>query len=226
MWRALAQLGRSLPSSTRVVVLDAEGPSFSAGLDRAMLADGLAGEPSLTQLAAAPEPEVDRQIEEFQQAFTWWRECDAISIAAVQGHAVGAGFQLALACDLVVAADDAAFAMRETTLGLVPDLAGTHPLVHAVGYSRALELCVTGRWVAAQEAVDVGLALAVVPVADLVAATDDLVAAILAAPDGAVRATKALLANAQVAGPEDQRRAERSAQYARLRALSAASERP
>jgi enoyl-CoA hydratase/carnithine racemase len=219
MWRALAQIGRSLPASARVVVLDAQGPSFSAGLDRAMLTDGLPGEPSLTALAAAPQPEVDRQIEQFQEAFTWWRDCAAITVAAVQGHAVGAGFQLALACDLVLVAADAALAMRETTLGLVPDLAGTHPLVRAVGYSRALELCATGRWVAAQEAVDLGLALAVVPVTELAAATDDLVAAILAAPAGAVRATKQLLANALVATPHDQRRAERVAQYARLREL-------
>ena len=57
---------------------------------------------------------------------------------------MGAGFQLALACDLRVVADDARFAMRETSLGLVPDLGGTQPLVEAVGYSRALEICVTG----------------------------------------------------------------------------------
>ena len=53
---------------------------------------------------------------------------DLVSIAAVQGHAIGAGFQLALACDLRVVADDVQFAMRETSLGLVPDLTGTHPL--------------------------------------------------------------------------------------------------
>ena len=76
-----------------------------------------------------------------------------MSIAAVQGHAIGAGFQLALACDLRVVADDVQFAMRETSLGLVPDLTGTHPLVGLVGYARALEICVTGRFVHAEEAV-------------------------------------------------------------------------
>ena len=62
-----------------------------------------------------------------------------VSIASVQGHAIGAGFQLALACDLRVMADDALLSMRETSLGLVPDLGGTQPLVDVVGYARALE---------------------------------------------------------------------------------------
>ncbi len=70
----------------------------------------------------------------------------------MQGYAIGAGFQLALACDLRVLADDARFTMREPALGLVPDLTGTKPLVELVGYSRALEICATARWVAADEA--------------------------------------------------------------------------
>ena len=67
-----------------------------------------------------------------------------MSVAAVQGHAIGAGFQLALACDLRVLADDAKLCMKEPTLGLVPDLTGTKPLVDIVGLPRALELCLTG----------------------------------------------------------------------------------
>ena len=97
--------------------------------------------------------QLDATITAFQRGFTWLRDERVISIAAVQGHAVGAGFQLALACDLRMVADDARFAMRETSLGLVPDLTGTAPLVRAIGYSRALEVCVTGRWIGAEEAV-------------------------------------------------------------------------
>ena len=71
-----------------------------------------------------------------------------MTIAAVQGHAIGAGFQLALACDFRVLAEDVQFCMAETGLGLVPDLGGTLPLVRLVGYSRAAEICVTSRRVA------------------------------------------------------------------------------
>ena len=102
---------------------------------------------------------LDAAIAGFQEAFTWWRRPDLVSVAAVQGHAVGAGFQLALACDVRVVADDVQLAMREPSLGLVPDLVGTWPLVQAVGYSRALEICLSGRWVGADEAVAIGIAL-------------------------------------------------------------------
>jgi enoyl-CoA hydratase/carnithine racemase len=216
-WRALADFGRALGPDVRVVVLDSMGPSFSAGLDRRMLdGAGRSGMPSLADLAAQDERTIDAAIAEYQRGFTWWRQSAAITIAAVQGHAVGAGFQLALACDLIICADDARFAMRETSLGLVPDLGGTGPLVAAVGYGRALEICVTGRWVGAQEAVDLGIALAAVPSVELQSAVSDLSSALLAAPAGAARDTKALLRNALTAAPDEQRAAERAAQIRRL----------
>jgi enoyl-CoA hydratase/carnithine racemase len=185
-----------------------------------MLGAGIDGEPGLAELAGLPQDALDRTIDGFQQAFTWWRDPQVISIAAVQGHAVGAGFQLALACDLRVLADDAQLAMRETGLGLVPDLGGTQPLVDAVGYSRALEICSTGRWVGAEEAVSLGLATVVVPRAELDAATDDLVAALLVAPADAVRATKGLLRGATSRTYDEQRAAERAAQAVRLGQLT------
>ena len=204
----------------RVVVLRAEGPSFSAGLDRAMFADGLDDEPSLTALASGGDEEIDATIAGFQAAFTWWREVDAITLAAVRGHAVGAGFQLALACDLRVVAADATFRMAETSLGLVPDLAGTGPLVDLVGYSRALEICVTGRPVGAEEAVRLGLAEAVVDGDGLLAAVDTLVRALTSAPSGSAVATKHLLAGAVGASSADRLAFERAAQSRRLRALA------
>lgn len=223
-WRALAAVGRTLPADVRVVVLRAEGASFSAGLDRAMLAsEGIPGEAGLLQMATMPEADADALISTYQDAFTWWRRSPAVSVAAVQGHAVGAGFQLALACDLRLVADDAEFAMRETSLGLVPDLGGTAPLVAAVGYPRALEICATGRWVGAEEAVRLGLAQLAVPRDELGDATDDLVSALLAAPAGAVAETKALLAGAAERDEEAQRAAERAAQVRRLRALARAA---
>ncbi|CAL9416922.1 1,4-dihydroxy-2-naphthoyl-CoA synthase [Streptomyces sp. enrichment culture] len=225
LWRALTEAGRLLPGSVRVVVLRGEGKSFSAGLDRQMLTpEGIEGEPSFVAMARGGEAELDATIAEYQEAFTWWRRSDIVSIAAVQGHAIGAGFQLALACDLRVVADDVQFAMRETSLGLVPDLTGTHPLVGLVGYARALEICATGRFVAAEEAVSTGLANLAVPGDELDAAVRDLAGALLAAPRDAVIETKALLRGAQDRTYEEQRVAERAAQGRRLRDLAGLGE--
>ncbi|MDH2390379.1 enoyl-CoA hydratase/isomerase family protein [Streptomyces sp. HNM0663] len=225
LWRALVQAGRSLPGSVRVVVLRAEGKSFSAGLDRqAFTPEGFDGEPSFLALARSVDAELDAVIAEYQEAFTWWRRNDIVSIAAVQGHAIGAGFQLALACDLRVVAQDVQFAMRETSLGLVPDLTGTKPLVSLVGYARALEICATGRYVHADEAERTGLANLAVPGEELDNAVRDLTSALLAAPRDAVIETKALLEGAASRTYEDQRTAERAAQARRLRDLAAASD--
>ena len=222
-WAALAAIGERLPPGVRVVVLRGAGESFSAGLDRAMLSPhGIDGEPSLFDLAAMGEQQVDAQIAEYQRAFSWWSRPEVISVAAVQGHAVGAGFQLALACDLLLLADDAQLAMRETSLGLVPDLTGTGPLVRAVGYARALEICVTGRWVAASEAVNIGLAQLAVPRAELDGTVADLVAALLAPDAGAVHETKQLLRGAGDRAPHEQHARERQAQRRRLVALARA----
>ncbi|MGW3511754.1 enoyl-CoA hydratase/isomerase family protein [Streptomyces sp. NPDC000994] len=225
LWRALTKAGRLLPGSVRVVLLRGEGKSFSAGLDRqAFTPEGFDGEPSFIDLARGSDAELDAAIAEYQQAFTWWRRNDIVSVAAVQGHAIGAGFQLALACDLRVVADDVQFAMRETSLGLVPDLTGTHPLVGLVGYGRALEICLTGRYVGAAEAVNTGLANLAVPAGQLDETVRDLAAALLAAPRDAVVETKALLRGARERSYEEQRAAEREAQARRLRDLAGAGD--
>jgi enoyl-CoA hydratase/carnithine racemase len=223
LWAALATVADELDPSVRVVVLRGEGPSFSAGLDRQMLAPGgVDGEPDLLALAAdGPTAAADR-IEEFQRGLTAWRRIPAVVVAAVQGHAIGAGFQLALAADLRVVADDVQLAMRETSLGLVPDLGGTGPLVSLVGPARALEICATGRFVAAAEAVATGLANVAVPRAELEATTSDLVAALLATPAAALRELKPLLAGAGGRDTETQLRLEREAQGRLLAGMAAA----
>lgn len=199
MWRALAAIGESLDPSVRAVVLCAEGPSFSAGLDRRMLTpEGIPGDGSMLAFAQMPPAELDALIGTFQEAFAWWRRCPVVTVAAVQGHAVGAGFQLALACDVMVVADDVQLAMKEPSLGLVPDLGGTLPLVEAVGYSRALELVVSGRWVGAEEAVRIGLALRAVPASEVESAAREVARSCATALPAAIGATKALLRDAAV----------------------------
>jgi enoyl-CoA hydratase/carnithine racemase len=220
-WRALAAAGAWAQENADLVVVRATGPSFSAGLDRrAFTPAGIDGEPGLHQLAALDPAALDAAIAGFQGGFAVWGQGPFVSVAAVQGAAVGAGFQLALACDLRVVSDDARFAMREPALGLVPDLGGTAPLVAAVGFARAVEICATARWVEAAEAERIGLVQAVVAPGDLGAAVDTLADAVLANPPAAVRATRALLAAAARRDRPEQLAAERSAQGDRLRALA------
>ncbi len=220
-WQALRLIGASLDPGIRVVVVRGDGESFSSGLDRRMLSpEGVAGEASLISLLDMPDGELAETIAGYQEGFTWLRRHDIVSIAAVQGSAVGAGFQLALSCDLRVLADDARFSMREPILGLVPDLTGTKPLVDLVGYSRALEICATTRWVEAEEAAAIGLATAVVAREELQDAVADLVGALTAPLYGAVTETKALLQSARYLDLEDQRRVEREAQVRRFRELA------
>jgi enoyl-CoA hydratase/carnithine racemase len=220
MWARLRSIGRDLTGDVRVVVVRGAGRAFSAGIDLAV-AQAPADQPgsfaSMAQLP--PEPAADR-IAEFQEAFSWLTRPDIISVAAVQGHAIGAGFQLALSCDLRVLTADAKFTMGEIKLGLVPDLGGTKPLVDLVGYARALEICATGRRVGADEALAIGLANLVVPAEDLDGAVADLTAALLGGARDAVVETKALLQGASGRTAADQRRAEREAQVRRIRDLA------
>ncbi len=221
-WMALRAIGAALDPAVRVVVVQGEGDTFSSGLDRRMLSpEGFEGEASVLSLLDMPDGEMAESIAGWQEGFTWLRRSDIISIAAVRGSAVGAGFQLALACDLRVLSEDARFSMREPILGLVPDLTGTKPLVELVGYARALEICATTRWVGAEEARAIGLATAVVPVEELADAVSDLVAALTAPLYGAVTETKALLQSAAKLDLVDQRRLEREAQVRRFRELAA-----
>lgn len=223
-WSALARIGEELPDQVRIVVVRGEGPSFSAGIDvRMFTPEGVPGEGSGAGHASLGDDEFNKRIESYQQGFLWLRRPDIVSIAAVQGHAIGAGFQLALACDLRVVAEDVSFCMKEPALGLVPDLTGTKPLVDAVGVSRAIELCLTARSVGAEEAVKLGLAELAVPREELAQAVQDLAAALLTTNRDAATATKRLLRAAPDRTLEEQCAAERTEQIARFRALFAGS---
>ncbi|WP_460716644.1 enoyl-CoA hydratase/isomerase family protein [Microbispora hainanensis] len=219
-WSALARIGETLPEQVRVVVVRGEGPSFSAGIDLRMFTpEGVPGQESFTSAAALGDSEFEQRIAEAQKGFLWLRRPEIVSIAAVQGHAIGAGFQLALACDLRVVADDVKFCMKEPALGLVPDLTGTKPLADIVGVPRAIEMCLTARTVGAAEAVRLGLAEIAVPTSELAQAVQDLAAALLATDRAAAIATKRLLQAAPGRTLEEQAAAERIEQVARIRAL-------
>jgi len=219
-WAALAEVGATLDDDIRVVVLRGSGRSFSAGLDRSLFSAQPGTDGGLGDLGRAPTAEAEERIRGYQAGFRWLRRPGIVSIAAVQGHAIGAGCQLALACDLRLLTEDAQLRLPEPTLGLVPDLTGTSNLVELVGYSRAMEICLTGRPVGAAEAHAMGLANAVVPREQLDDAVAQLTAALLAPPVAASRATAALVRSAVRNDPETQDAAERSAQVLRLQELA------
>jgi enoyl-CoA hydratase/carnithine racemase len=224
-WTTLAHIGQTLSAAVRIVVIAGEGDIFSAGIDLNMFTpEGVDGERSIVAGLAdgsADTADLEGYIAELQAGFLWLRRPDLVTIAAVRGHAIGAGFQLALSCDLRILADDAKFCMKEPALGLVPDLTGTKPLVDIVGVHRAVEICLTARRVGAEEARDLGLAELVVPADELPGAVDDAVAALLATDRDAATATKALLWQAVDNTLEEQVAAERRAQVGRLSALAA-----
>ncbi len=222
LWRRLQAAGEfAATEGIAVVVLAAEGKSFSAGLDRRMFTpEGIPGQGSLMSLPDGSDDHIDTAIAEYQKGFSVFTDGPFVSIALVQGHAVGAGFQLALACDLIVCADDAQFSMREAAYGLIPDLTGTSRLVRTVGYGKALQICVTTRWVGADEAVRLGLATDAVPAEQLPSVAEEYVETVAGQVPGTAAAMKSLLSSAVTTTPQEQRDVERLAQIGRLRTLA------
>ncbi len=147
--------------SLRCVVLSGEGRSFCAGLDFASF-QSMAGEPrsegggsTISDITAADEGRITHRG---QQAVYGWTSMPVPVIAAVHGHALGGGIQLALGADIRVVHPDAQLSVLESRWGLIPDMTGTQALVNLVGLDVAKELTFTGRMVSGSEAGEIGLA--------------------------------------------------------------------
>jgi enoyl-CoA hydratase/carnithine racemase len=171
----------------RAVLVKGQGPSFSAGIDVTLLG----------QLAGTRGARFRSFARTAQRPFLTLAQMDKPAVAAVQGHALGAGFQLALACDLRLCAEDARFAMLEVRFGLIPDLGGSHRLSRLIGPARAKELVWTGRTVEADEAERIGLVNRVVPAETLTKEADALVRDVVASPPIPVSLTKSLIGRSE-----------------------------
>ena len=163
----------------RVVVVSGKGRSFSSGIDTGSFGDAL-GAPAET-------------IARFQSGFRKIAALPIPTIAAVHGHALGAGLQLALACDLRVVARDASLGLLEAKYGLVPDLCGTQRLPALVGSGRAKKMIWLAERIDGVEAERIGLAEVVVEASDLERTVTDLADRIAAAPPLTVVHAKRLI---------------------------------
>ncbi|AZS38354.1 putative enoyl-CoA hydratase echA8 [Microbacterium lemovicicum] len=125
----------------------------------------------------------------------WWRFAEVRTpvIAAVSGYALGGGCELAMMCDIILAADTARFGQPEITLAVIPGMGGTQRLVRAIGYYKAAELVLTGRMMDAAEAERCGLVSRVVPAADLLAEASSVAESIAAKSLPSLYAAKAAL---------------------------------
>ncbi|WP_408897839.1 enoyl-CoA hydratase/isomerase family protein [Nocardioides sp. R1-1] len=191
---SVAQLHDAVRSAARdgarVVVLAAEGRFFSVGGDLGAFAGADDVAAFIDDLADA----LHRVVSELVRS-------DAVVVSVVQGTAAGAGFPLAAAADVVLAADSAKFSLAYTKVGLSPD-GGSSLLVHTLGLHRALRLALLGDLLTAQEAYDAGLVARVVPAGDLGAAAEEVVSVLAAGSATANAAAKRLLREVAAPSPE------------------------
>jgi len=133
----------------------------------------------IQEIAALTEINARKFSEEGQETFRMIETCPKPVIAAVNGFALGGGCELAMACHIRVASENAKFSLPEVTLGIIPGFGGTQRLTQLVGKGKALEMMMTGKMIAAVEAKEAGLVNVVVSQAELIQTTIGLLRVIL-----------------------------------------------
>ncbi|MEO7372138.1 MAG: crotonase/enoyl-CoA hydratase family protein [Ilumatobacteraceae bacterium] len=194
MFRGLAEMGERLKSEPglRAVVLSGEGSSFCAGLDFSSFQAMSSGDRPAADDDTSPGAMKDGRITHLAQQVCWvWQEIPVPVIAAVHGHALGGGIQIALGTDIRIVHPDTQLSVREVHWGLVPDMTGTLMLSTLVRADVAKELVFTARVFDGREAFTLGLAtrLSDTPLEDATAMAGEIAAR---SPD-AIRGAKALL---------------------------------
>jgi enoyl-CoA hydratase/carnithine racemase len=213
MWAELRDLGAELRAHGPLhgLVVAGDGPVFSAGID---LVEGLG---NLADLAGRPAAgdEIGLGLQTVR-SFSWIGKLGCPSVALVQGHAYGAGLQLALTCDFRVFTETAQVGLTETRYGILPDMGAAWRLPHIVGDARAKEMMLLGRVIGAAEALRIGLANEVVADDALPRCVSEWTARLASLPPLAVAGAKRAI---HAAWTLDEEAAETEAVRAQLRCL-------
>ena len=195
----------SLERGSRAIVVTGAGRAFCAGGDIRAMQDFAGREESF-------EPFFDELLRVVNEAILLIRESPVPFIAAVNGVASGGGCNLALACDIVIAAESAKFNQAFIKIGLSPDCGGTFILPRLVGWKRAAELMFTGDMLTAQNALEMGMINAVTPDAELMSRAMSMAERLAASPTAAIGQIKKLLEASAVNDQRSQLELERKAQ--------------
>jgi enoyl-CoA hydratase len=161
----------------RAMVLAGAGPAFSTGGD-------------VSEFGQAPSPLAARWIRFRRDVWGRLRSLAIPTVAAVHGFTVGGGLEMALLCDVAIAARDTRFCLPETGLGMIPGVAGTQTAARRLRLGWALDLSITGRWIDAREALSIGLVAEVVPNGSLERSARALALKLGRLPRAAVAAAK------------------------------------
>jgi enoyl-CoA hydratase len=178
---AVAEMDAS--NRVRVIVITGSEKAFAAGADIKEMADKGFVDMFLEDMFAEPVEALMR--------------CRKPIIAAVSGYCLGGGCELAMICDFIIAADTAKFGQPEINLGVIPGMGGSQRLTRAVGKAKAMDMCLTGRFMDAEEAERVGLVSRVVPAKDLQRDAHEAAIKIAEKSPVAVRACKESVNRAQ-----------------------------
>jgi enoyl-CoA hydratase len=160
-----------------VIIKGAGDKAFCAGAD-------------LSEFLTTPSPVIARQIRWERDVWGLFLSLPQPIIAALHGYVLGSGLEMALCCDLRIAADDAQFGFPEVELGIIPAAGGTQTLPRVVGRAQALDMLLTARRVDAKEACAIGLVNLVVPRAELLPAVEEIARKIASLDQNAVRLAK------------------------------------
>ena len=197
MWGDMAKLGGELVADPeiRALVVIGQGRAFSSGIDTSSFSPANSGGLFSEAGSGAPtdgaaDDRLVAAITDIQACYSWLAQAPYPTIAAVRGYALGAGLQLALACDLRLVVPGTRLGLPEHRYGLLPDLGGLYWLPRVVGAAKAKELVWTGEPIDAEEALRIGLANRLVPDDELETEAAKLAETLAAQPPIAVAGSK------------------------------------